>query len=185
MTAFDPDCVKTRKLSEDSASGTNFYAPPSLYWPKTAENQLKCINRDPAVRVSHGLDPERTSGVGLLLLGFFGWGKVALLCTYRRSAPSPSFTLRLLHREQTSRSRHSRTEVSGPFCRAISAASGSTRRPHALHHRMGRTRAAAAFPSVIRHAGLPFHEANVALSAALYELILTARYTSVSIPRCF
>jgi hypothetical protein len=46
-----PDCVKTRKLSEDGASGTNFYALPSPYWSKTAENQLKFINRGPAVRV--------------------------------------------------------------------------------------------------------------------------------------
>ena len=45
------DCAKTRKFSEDGASGTNFYAPPSPYWPKTAENQLKFINRGPAVRV--------------------------------------------------------------------------------------------------------------------------------------
>jgi len=29
-TRFDPDCVKTRKLSENGASGANFCAPPSL-----------------------------------------------------------------------------------------------------------------------------------------------------------
>src|SRR6516162_2000122 len=45
------DCVKTRKLSEDGASGTNFYAPPSPYWPKTAESGLKFISRGSAVRV--------------------------------------------------------------------------------------------------------------------------------------
>ena len=46
-----PECVKTRKLSEDGASGTNFYAPPSPYWPKTAESGLKFISRGSAVRV--------------------------------------------------------------------------------------------------------------------------------------
>jgi hypothetical protein len=49
--AVHPDCVKTRKLSENGASETNFCAPPSLYWSKTAESRLKFINRRSAVRV--------------------------------------------------------------------------------------------------------------------------------------
>jgi hypothetical protein len=42
-----------------------------------------------------------------------------------------------------------------PYRSAISAASGSTRWPRALHHTISRTRAAAAFPSVIGGPGLP------------------------------
>src|SRR6516165_8255273 len=30
MTRIAPDCVKTRKLSENGASGANFFVPPSL-----------------------------------------------------------------------------------------------------------------------------------------------------------
>jgi len=53
----------------------------------------------------------------------------------RRSVPVTTMsTCRPPHPEQTSRSRHSGTVVWTPYRSAISAASGSTRWPHALHH---------------------------------------------------
>jgi hypothetical protein len=51
--------------------------------------------------------------------------------------------------EQTSRLPHSGTAVSARYRWAISAGSGSARWPHALHHTISRTRAAAALPSVM------------------------------------
>ena len=76
---------------------------------------------------------------------------------YRRSVPVTTMsTLRPPHREQTSRSRHSGTAVSAPYRSAISAASGSTWWPHALHYTISRTRAAAAFPRVIGGPGADF-----------------------------
>jgi hypothetical protein len=45
---------------------------------------------------------------------------------YRRAVPVTAIsTCRLLHREQTSRSRQSRMEMSAPYRAAISAGSGS------------------------------------------------------------
>jgi hypothetical protein len=68
---------------------------------------------------------------------------------------------RLPQREHTSRSRQSRTLVPARYSRAISAGSGSTWWPHALHHTMSRTRAAAALPSVIGNPGGDFNEPRV------------------------
>src|SRR6516225_11232904 len=42
--------MKTRKLSENGASGANLFAPPSLEWRKGAENRLKFIDWRPVVR---------------------------------------------------------------------------------------------------------------------------------------
>ena len=79
FTAVDPDCVETRKLSEDGASGTNFYAPPSRTDRKWPENQLKFINRGPAVRVFTRAGPKadvpaRRDCVRGIGLGPFGGG---------------------------------------------------------------------------------------------------------------
>ena len=50
----------------------------------------------------------------------------------------------------------SRAKVPEPYLRAISASSGSTRRPHALHLTISLTRVAAALPSVIGGPGRDF-----------------------------
>src|SRR4029077_14895272 len=46
---------KTPNLFENGASGTNFCAPPRLYWPKTAKNQLKFMTAARPFEFSHGL----------------------------------------------------------------------------------------------------------------------------------
>jgi hypothetical protein len=58
---------------------------------------------------------------------------------------------RLAQREQTRRSRRSRTAVPAPYRAAISAGSGSVRCWQSLHQTINRTQAAAALPSVIGH----------------------------------
>jgi hypothetical protein len=63
---------------------------------------------------------------------------------HRRLVPLTTIsTCRLPHREQTSRSRQSRTLVPSPYRRACSAGSGSTWCWHSLHHTISRTPAAA------------------------------------------
>ena len=61
-TAVDPDCVNTQKFSEYGASGTNFYAPPSPYWPKTPKTNSNSSTAARPFEFSHGLDPFRTFG---------------------------------------------------------------------------------------------------------------------------
>jgi len=59
---------------------------------------------------------------------------------YRRSVPVTTISTALHPQaEQTSRSRQSSTDVLSPYLAAISAASGSTWWPHALHHTISRT----------------------------------------------
>src|SRR6266850_6039589 len=48
---IDPDPVKTRKLSENGASGANFFVLPGPVMAENAENRLKFINCRPGVRV--------------------------------------------------------------------------------------------------------------------------------------
>jgi hypothetical protein len=77
--------------------------------------------------------------------------------SYRRSVPVTTIsTCRPPHPEQTSRWRQSRTLVAAPYCRAISAGSGSTWWPHALHQTINRTFAFAALWSVIGGPGGDF-----------------------------
>jgi hypothetical protein len=76
---------------------------------------------------------------------------------YRRAVPVTTMsTCRPPHPEQTSRSRQSRTDVFAPYEAAISAGSGSTWRPLALHQTINRTFAFAALPSVIGGPGGDF-----------------------------
>jgi hypothetical protein len=49
--ALGPDCVKTRKLSENGAFGTNFFRSAEPLMAENAENRLKFVNCRPGVRV--------------------------------------------------------------------------------------------------------------------------------------
>ena len=77
-------------------------------------------------------------------------GLRSLGVNYRRAAPATKIsTVRLLHREQTSLARQSRSKVSLPYCRGHLSGVGLDLMRQPLHQTISRTWAVAAAPSVI------------------------------------